>query len=577
MPARLILGQPRLETVELGADRGRPGTGGDGPFVCRRAGGIGPAGDLAGRLQRRPSPARSASIALAERGPRARKVRLQACPSFGRGRGLGRLVGGPALDLGETPSGRLALGLARGGRTSEGGQLLALRLLGAAQRPEFGQRIGQLAFGLAHGLVEQDVGRWDGRRQGASAGGDLGLGGGPLVEQALALAGEGLELRGEPRVAQLGAGRGGPRRVVRLAPFALETRPDTEFRGQPAAVASAAVSSVIAVVDRRGRHVAIRIARGQSRGRLVPAGVHRDRGARSSARRRSISRVACCSACAASRRACGRSSPRMSSARARFASDSDQLLLGAATTAFVAPDAGHLLEQRPTFLRPERQRLVDHPLPDEQERVVRQMRGIEQVDQVAQPDPALVEQVVVLARAIQPATEFEDAELDRQQAVGVVEDERDVGHPLRRPLLRAGPDDVLRLARPEGPTLLAERPAQGIGEVALARPVGADDGADAGAEFDARPLGERLEALQSGGPAGAAGPADRAASSGASVEPGGPGTRSPRAAGPAPGPPRPSRRRDATDPSPLPSISPSTQTSIRNDFSWSGPVASTSL
>jgi hypothetical protein len=41
-----------------------------------------------------------------------------------------------------------------------------------------------------------------------------------------------------------------------------------------------------------------------------------------------------------------------------------------------------------------------------------------------------------------------------------------------------------------------QRPAEGVGEVALAGAVGPDDGVDAGDELDDGPLGERLEALQ---------------------------------------------------------------------------------
>ena len=117
----------------------------------------------------------------------------------------------------------------------------------------------------------------------------------------------------------------------------------------------------------------------------------------------------------------------------------DQLLLGPPSAPLVAPDPGHLLEQRAALLGTEGERLVDHPLADEQEGVVGEMGRVEQVDQVAQPDPALVEEVVVLARAIQPPTELEDPEIDRQQAVGVVEDERHVGHPLGRPACPSPP------------------------------------------------------------------------------------------------------------------------------------------
>ena len=108
----------------------------------------------------------------------------------------------------------------------------------------------------------------------------------------------------------------------------------------------------------------------------------------------------------------------------------------------------------------------------------------------------LVEQVVVLTRAVQAPAELEDLVLDRKESVGVVEDERDVGHAVGRPLLRARPDDVLSLARAERTALLPERPAQGIREIALARAVGADDGADARPELDVRPFSKRLEALE---------------------------------------------------------------------------------
>jgi hypothetical protein len=123
-----------------------------------------------------------------------------------------------------------------------------------------------------------------------------------------------------------------------------------------------------------------------------------------------------------------------------------QLFLGLATATLVPPDTGHLLEQRPTFLRPERQRLVDHALADEQEGVVGEVRGVKQVDEVAQPDALLVEQVLVVPAAEQPPTELQDLEIDRQQPIRVVQHERHVGHALGGPLLGARPDDVLGLA-----------------------------------------------------------------------------------------------------------------------------------
>ena len=80
----------------------------------------------------------------------------------------------------------------------------------------------------------------------------------------------------------------------------------------------------------------------------------------------------------------------------------------------MSPDARYLFEQRSPLLGSKRQRLVDHSLADEQERVVRQVRTVEQVDEVAQPNPLLVEQVLVLAAAEQAATELKDLEIDRE-------------------------------------------------------------------------------------------------------------------------------------------------------------------
>ena len=207
-------------------------------------------------------------------------------------------------------------------------------------------------------------------------------------------------------------------------------------------------------------------------------------------------RETCCSAWAASRRACGRSSASTSSTRARFASASRSWSSALRLAPFVAPDAGHFLEQRPPLLGPQRQRLVDHALADEEEGVVGQVGGVEQVDEVLEPDPLLVEQVVVLAGAEEPPSELDRLEVDRQQPVRVAQDERDVGHAEGGSLLGAGEDHVLGLAQAQGAALLAQGPAQRVGEVALAGAVRPHDGADAGAELDDRALAERLEALQ---------------------------------------------------------------------------------
>ena len=307
------------------------------------------------------------------------------------------------------------------------------------------------------GRLEVEIARRDRRGQRASAGGDLGLGRGPFVEQARAVAFQRLELRGEPRVAQLRRVDGGPRRIMGLAPLALERRRARRARAASAAAAASAARAW------------------PSPGRPRPSRAS-PRSAWPTASRAAAS---CQRACIATQQRArelvggglagrlllglGGQPPGL---RPELAEDVlgpgqvrlglDELLLGTTSPALVAADPGHLLEQRPPLLGAQRQGLVDHALPDEQERVVGEVRGVEQVDQVAQPDPALVEEVVVLARAVQPAAELEHLEVDRQQPVGVVEDERDVRHALGGALVRAGPDDVLglreRSARPCSPS-----------------------------------------------------------------------------------------------------------------------------
>ena len=252
----------------------------------------------------------------------------------------------------------------------------------------------------------------------------------------------------------------------------------------------------------------------------------------------------------------------------------DQLVLRPPPAPLVPAHPGDLLEQGPPLLRPQGEGLVDHALPDEQERVVGEMRRVEQVDEVAQADPLLVQQVVVLAGAIETSPQLEDREVDGQQAVRVVDHERDVGHALRRPPVRAGPDDVLGLARSQRPALLPEGPAQGVGEVALARAVGPDDGADPAPELDVRALRERLEALEAkceqprrGGSVGAV----RTVAVHAPTDSGRAAARRRSTASDAAS--VSAVRRDG--PSPTPSTTPSTLTSIRKIRSWSGPVTST--
>jgi hypothetical protein len=107
----------------------------------------------------------------------------------------------------------------------------------------------------------------------------------------------------------------------------------------------------------------------------------------------------------------------------------------------------------------------------------------EQVLDVAQAHRRVVEQVVALAGAGEPAGDHDLLVRDREVAIGVVEVERDLGHVHGLAVGGALEDHVLHLAAAEQPGgLLAQDPAHGVGHIRLAAPVGAHDGGHAGFE-----------------------------------------------------------------------------------------------
>jgi hypothetical protein len=330
------------------------------------------------------------------------------------------------------------------GSPDRGGLLAAGRHL-RPKRAQLRESVGELALGGADGRLEVEV-AWRHRRGHRPAlGSEFRIRGGTLVGEARAIALDRLELGSESTVAKLEVGQRRARRLVGVAAFPFRLGPDGELAREPG-------GQRLGRVELRHRAGGLPVRLGspfrspaEPRGGLVPAGM-----GRREQRRGQLIR---------DRRA-GRLlfglSGKAARLRAEFREDVvdagevrlglGELLLGLAPSALVAADPRHLLEQWSALLGPQGQRLIDHPLTDEQERVVGEVRGVEQVDQVAQPDALLVQEVLVLATAVQPAAELEHLEVDRQQTVGVVQDERDVGHALGRPLLRPGPDEVLGLS-----------------------------------------------------------------------------------------------------------------------------------
>ncbi len=446
-----------------------------------------------------------------------------------------------------------------------------MRLLSRPERAELTQGVGKGPLRLAEGCVDVELARRHGLGERATLDREVRIGGRPLVREARPVAIDCLEVACQPGRAELEVGEERPRRVVGLAARSLGLRPLRELRGNRRSGILGGLECAHRPVGLGPFPVAPDGRLGGASGRLVPAGVGGDhQGLRELLACRQPGRLLLGlrgePACLGSE--LGDDVLDTGEVRLRFG----ELILGLATPPLVPADTGNLLEERPALLGPECQCLIDHPLPDEQERVVGEVPRVEQVDEIAQPDALLVEQVVVLARSIESPAQLEDAEVDREQPVGVVEDERHVRHAQRRPLVGSGEDHVLGLAAAQGTPLLPEGPAQRVGEVALPRAVGTDDRADPAAELDDRPLGERLEALEPesyetrGGAhptSSACGVADIPVASPAVLAR---SARSDRMASSAwPAAAVSAVRRDG--PSPRPSRRSSTQTSIRNSFS----------
>ncbi len=163
----------------------------------------------------------------------------------------------------------------------------------------------------------------------------------------------------------------------------------------------------------------------------------------------------------------------------------------------VVGDAGRFLEQRPPLVGAQREGLIDKPLADDGVGALGQPAGCQQVGHVLQAHVAAVDEVLVVAGAEGAAGDLDLAEVDGQPAVAVVEGDGCLGHAGARPLLAAGEDHVGRAPGAQRAiALLAQHPAQRIGDIALAAAVGPNDGRDTVVEDELRARGERLIPLE---------------------------------------------------------------------------------
>ena len=161
-------------------------------------------------------------------------------------------------------------------------------------------------------------------------------------------------------------------------------------------------------------------------------------------------------------------------------------------------DAGGLLDEHPPVFRLGRHDEPDLPLLDDRVRLRPRAGAEEEVGDVLQTDLRLVDQVLAVAGAMQPPRDGDlgvvlvfDGEV---LAVLGLEGQRDLGEVGPLPRLGAAEEDVLHAAAAEVlGRLLAHAPADGVDDVRLAAPVGADDAEDLVVEVHDGPVDERLE------------------------------------------------------------------------------------
>ena len=161
----------------------------------------------------------------------------------------------------------------------------------------------------------------------------------------------------------------------------------------------------------------------------------------------------------------------------------------------VARDPRGLLDEDAPLPRLGREHVVEALLVHEGIRLGVDAGSGEEVLDVAQTAHVAVQQVLALARPIEPAGHRDLAPRNLQLPV-VVEDEAHLGHPDRLARGRAVEDHVLHLVAPQGlGALLPERPADGVGDIGLAAPVGADDAGHPGEDLHFGLVGEGFEAV----------------------------------------------------------------------------------
>ncbi len=172
-----------------------------------------------------------------------------------------------------------------------------------------------------------------------------------------------------------------------------------------------------------------------------------------------------------------------------------QLTVGSFAPVFVLGHPGSFLEQPPPLIRLVAQDGLDHLEFNDRVRIAPHAGIHEEVEDVFETAGDLVQEILALAGAVDPAADRHLGVFRRKYASGVLDHQRRLRHAEGLALLGAVEDDILHLVAAEGAVaLLAEHPADGIDDVGLAAAVRPDDRGDPAVEHQVHLLGERLEA-----------------------------------------------------------------------------------
>ncbi len=173
-----------------------------------------------------------------------------------------------------------------------------------------------------------------------------------------------------------------------------------------------------------------------------------------------------------------------------------ELQLGSAAALAVLAQAGRLLDQHAPLARLGGDQRLHATLGDDRVHLLAQARVRHQLEHVGEPAAGARQPVLAVSVAVQAAVDRDLRDPEPERAVGVVEHELDLGAGGGLAPGRTAEDDVLhRLAAHGHRGLLTERPQDRVGDVGLARAVGADDHARPRPELHAGAVRERLEPL----------------------------------------------------------------------------------